>query len=168
MKDVLRRTAALCSVSTRRRSAPPTSALHPQAAPGQSGRRLCRHRRRRSNKCPRSSTKSNDAEDAASSPIINDRTCGRPTRGRVRHLPKLWNYTGAHNTPRSQQFAKTYQQKNGQPPEVERGRIGSTRDPHAIKETKSTDSRQIIGFLEQHKFEGCGICRSFSATSTIS
>ena len=92
-----------------------------------------------------------------SSPIINDSDLwAAGPEAAFGTFPKLWNYTGAHNTPRSQQFAKTYQQKNGQPPEVEAWQdwFGTTAILTAIKETKSTDSRQLIGFLEQHKFEG--------------
>jgi len=94
---------------------------------------------------------------ALSSPIVNDSdlwAAGPEAAFGV--YPKLWNYSGAHNTPRSQQFAKTYQQKNGDPPEVEAWQdwFGATAILTAIKETKSVDSKKLVDFLEQHKFEG--------------
>jgi branched-chain amino acid transport system substrate-binding protein len=92
-----------------------------------------------------------------SSPVINDSDLwAAGPDAAFGTFPKLWNFTGAHNTPRSQQFATTYQQKNGQPPEVEAWQdwFGATAILTAIQETKSTDSSKLIAFLEQHKFEG--------------
>jgi branched-chain amino acid transport system substrate-binding protein len=92
-----------------------------------------------------------------SSPIINDSDLwAAGPEAAFGTYPKLWNHTGAHNTPRSQQFAKAYQQKHGQPPEVEAWQdwFRTTAILTAIRETKSTESRQLIGFLEQHKFDG--------------
>ena len=92
-----------------------------------------------------------------SSPIVNDSDLwAAGPEAAFGIYPKLWNYTGAHNTPRSQQFAKAYQQKHGEPPEVQGWQdwFGATAVLTAIKETKSTDSKQLIEFLEQHRFEG--------------
>lgn len=92
-----------------------------------------------------------------SSPIVNDSdlwAAGPDSATGV--YPKLWNYTGAHITPKSADFAKKYQAKYGQPPEVEAWQdwFGCTAILTAIRETKSTDTEKLIRFLEQHKFEG--------------
>jgi branched-chain amino acid transport system substrate-binding protein len=92
-----------------------------------------------------------------SSPIVNDSdlwAAGPDSATGV--YPKLWNYTGAHIAPKSVDFAKKYQAKYGQPPEVEAWQdwFGCTAILTAIRETKSTDTMKLIQFLEQHKFEG--------------
>jgi branched-chain amino acid transport system substrate-binding protein len=92
-----------------------------------------------------------------SSPIVNDSDLWAAGPGVAAGLyPKLWNYTGAHNTPKSKTFADKYQKKFGVPPEVEGWQdwFGTTAILTAIKETGSTDSAKLIAFLEQHKFEG--------------
>ena len=92
-----------------------------------------------------------------SSPIVNDSDLWAAGPGVAAGLyPKLWNYTGAHNTPKSKTFVDKYQKKFGVPPEVEGWQdwFGTTAILTAIKETGSTDSAKLIAFLEQHKFEG--------------
>jgi len=71
-------------------------------------------------------------------------------------FPKLWNYTGAHNTPGGLKFAQDYRTKYGAPPEVQGWQdwFGTTAILTAIKETGSTDSTKLVAFLEEHKFEG--------------
>jgi branched-chain amino acid transport system substrate-binding protein len=71
-------------------------------------------------------------------------------------FPKLWNYTGAHNTPGGLKFAQDYRTKFGAPPEVQGWQdwFGTTAILTAIKETGSTDSTKLVAFLEEHKFEG--------------
>ncbi|GAC1327371.1 MAG: ABC transporter substrate-binding protein [Beijerinckiaceae bacterium] len=92
-----------------------------------------------------------------SAPIVNDSdlwAAGADASFGI--YPKLWNYTGAHNTKRSADFATTYQKKHGQPPEVEGWQdwFGATAILTAIKETGSTDSAKLVAFLEEHKFDG--------------
>ena len=92
-----------------------------------------------------------------SSPIVNDSDLWAAGPGVAAGLyPKLWNYTGAHNTPKSKTFVDKYQKKFGVPPEVEGWQdwFGTTAILTAIKATGSTDSAKLIAFLEQHKFEG--------------
>jgi branched-chain amino acid transport system substrate-binding protein len=92
-----------------------------------------------------------------SSPVINDSDLwAAGPDAAFGTFPKLWNFTGAHNTPRSQQFAASYEKKHGQPPEVEGWQdwFGATAILTAIQETKSTESSKLIAFLEDHKFEG--------------
>jgi branched-chain amino acid transport system substrate-binding protein len=92
-----------------------------------------------------------------SAPIVNDSDLwATGPEASFGLYPKLWNYTGAHIAPRSADFAKAYQKKNGQPPEVEGWQdwFGTTAILTAIKETKSTDSAKLVAFLEEHKFEG--------------
>ncbi len=70
--------------------------------------------------------------------------------------PKIWNYTGDQNTAKSKLFAATFQKKYGKPPESEgwQDYFGMTAILTALKETQSTDSKDLIAFLEQHKFKG--------------
>lgn len=92
-----------------------------------------------------------------SSAIINDADLWAAGPGVATGLyPKLWNYTGAHNTQKSKTFVDKYQKKFGAPPEVEAWQdwFGTTAILTAIKETGSTDSAKLIAFLERHKFEG--------------
>jgi branched-chain amino acid transport system substrate-binding protein len=88
-----------------------------------------------------------------SSPIINDSDLwAAGPEAAFGTFPKLWNYTGGHNTPRSQQFAKTYQQKNGQPPEVEawqdcgmRGSAPDQTDVRLRSDEPKADQHQHAG-----------------------
>jgi branched-chain amino acid transport system substrate-binding protein len=92
-----------------------------------------------------------------SSPIVNDSDLWAAGPGIAFGLyPKLWNYTGAHNTAKSKTFAENYRKKFGAPPEVEGWQdwFGTTAILTAIKETGSTDSAKLVAFLEQHKFDG--------------
>lgn len=92
-----------------------------------------------------------------SSPIVNDSDLWAAGPGIAFGLyPKLWNYSGAHNTAMSKAFADHYQKQFGAPPEVEAWQdwFGTTAILTAIKETGSTDSAKLIAFLEQHKFAG--------------
>lgn len=69
--------------------------------------------------------------------------------------PKIWNYTGDQNTKASEQFAKKYQGKFGNPPESEAWQdwFGCTAILTAIKETGSTETSKLVDFLENHKFD---------------
>jgi len=94
---------------------------------------------------------------ALSSPIVNDTdlwAAGPDAAFGV--YPKIWNYTGAHLAKRGADFAAAYTKKHGQPPEAEGWQdwFAMTSILTAIKETKSTDSTKLVGFLEEHKFEG--------------
>lgn len=92
-----------------------------------------------------------------SSPIVNDSDLWAAGPQAVTGIyPKLWNYTGPFNTPKSQAFAKKYQAKFGEPPEVEGWQdwFGMTSILTAIQKTGSTDSKKLVAFLEEHKFEG--------------
>ena len=92
-----------------------------------------------------------------SSPIVNDSDLWAAGPGIAFGLyPKLWNYSGAHNTAMSKAFADHYQKQFGAPPEVEAWQdwFGTTAILTAIKQTGSTDSAKLIAFLEQHKFAG--------------
>ncbi len=92
-----------------------------------------------------------------SSPIVNDSDLwAAGPEAATGIYPKLWNYSGPHNTPKSQAFAKKYVAKYGQPPEVEAWQdwFAMTSILTAIQQTKSTDSAKMIRFLEEHKFEG--------------
>ena len=70
--------------------------------------------------------------------------------------PKIWNYTGAHMTKRSTEFVEACRKKYNQPPESEGWQdwFAMTSILTAIRETKSTDTPKLVGFLEEHKFEG--------------
>jgi branched-chain amino acid transport system substrate-binding protein len=92
-----------------------------------------------------------------SSPIVDDVdlwTAG--TQAATGIYPKVWNYTGPHNTPKSQDFAKRYQAKFGEAPEVQGWQdwFGITAILTAIQQTKSTDSSKLVQYLEAHKFDG--------------
>ncbi len=92
-----------------------------------------------------------------SSPIVNDSDLWAAGPSAAFGIyPKLWNYTGPHNTPLSLAFAKAYETRHGQPPEVQAWQdwFGATAILTAIRETKSTDSAKLVEFLEQHKFAG--------------
>jgi branched-chain amino acid transport system substrate-binding protein len=92
-----------------------------------------------------------------SGPIVNDSDLwAAGPEASFGIYPKLWNYTGAHMTPRSLKFAQDYRAKYGAPPEVEGWQdwFGTTAILTAIKETGSTDSTKLVSFLEEHKFEG--------------
>ena len=92
-----------------------------------------------------------------SSPIVNDSDLWAAGPQAVTGIyPKLWNYTGPYNTPKSQAFAKKYQAKFGEPPEVEGWQdwFGMTSILTAIQKTGSTDSKKLVAFLEGNKFEG--------------
>ena len=70
--------------------------------------------------------------------------------------PKLWNYTGDQNTSKSQKFAAAFQKKYGKPPESEAWQdyFGTSALLTALQQTRSTKSKDIVAFLEQHKFQG--------------
>jgi branched-chain amino acid transport system substrate-binding protein len=70
--------------------------------------------------------------------------------------PKIWNYTGKQNTEKSKHFAETYQDRFKTAPESEAWQdyFSMIALLTAIKETSSTDSMDLIEFLEKHKFEG--------------
>jgi len=70
--------------------------------------------------------------------------------------PKIWNYAGDQNTQLSHQFANKYQAKFGKPPESQAWQdwFATTAILTAIKQTKSTETAKLVGFLEQHKFDG--------------
>lgn len=70
--------------------------------------------------------------------------------------PKIWNYTGKQDTEKSKHFAQTYQDRFKTPPESEAWQdyFAMTAILTALKETSSTDSMDLIKFLESHKFEG--------------
>lgn len=92
-----------------------------------------------------------------SSPIVDDVdlwTAGPQAATGL--YPKLWNYTGPHNTPKSQNFAKRYQAKFGEAPEVQAWQdwFGITAILTAVQQTKSTDSSKMVEYLESHKFDG--------------
>ncbi len=92
-----------------------------------------------------------------SSPIVNDSDLwAAGPEAATGIYPKLWNYTGRFNTPKSEAFVKKYTQKHGAPPEVEAWQdwFAMTSILTAIQETKSTESAKMIPFLEEHKFEG--------------
>jgi len=92
-----------------------------------------------------------------SSPVVNDSDLwAAGPQAATGIYPKLWNYTGPYNTPKSQAFAKKYQAKFGAPPEVEGWQdwFGMTAILTAIQKTGSTDSRKLVEFLEGYKFEG--------------
>ena len=92
-----------------------------------------------------------------SSPIVNDSDLwAAGPEAATGTFPKLWNYSGHQNTPRSEQFVKKYLARFGQPPEVEAWQdwFAMTAILTAIRETKSTDSARLIQFLEEHRFEG--------------
>jgi branched-chain amino acid transport system substrate-binding protein len=92
-----------------------------------------------------------------SSPIVNDSDLwAAGPEAATGTFPKLWNYTGRYNTPRSEQFVKKYVARFGQPPEVEAWQdwFAMTSILTAISETKSTESAKLVEFLEQHRFEG--------------
>ena len=91
------------------------------------------------------------------SPIVNDSDLwAAGPQAATGIYPKLWNYTGSYNTPKSQAFAKKYQTKFGEPPEVEGWQdwFGMTAILTAIQKTGSTDSKKLVAFLEGYKFEG--------------
>ncbi len=92
-----------------------------------------------------------------SSPIVNDSDLwAAGPQAAFGTYPKLWNYTGPYNTPKSQAFAKKYQAKYGAAPEVEAWQdwFGMTAILTAIQETHSTDSKKLVEFLEKHQFVG--------------
>jgi branched-chain amino acid transport system substrate-binding protein len=92
-----------------------------------------------------------------SSPIVNDSDLwAAGPQAATGTYPKLWNYTGPYNTPKSQEFVKKYEAKYGQPPEVEAWQdwFGMTAILTAIQKTGSTDSKKLIQFLEEQKFSG--------------
>ena len=92
-----------------------------------------------------------------SSPIVNDSDLwAAGPQAATGIYPKLWNYSGPYNTPKSQAFAKKYIAKFGEPPEVEAWQdwFGTTAILTAIQKTGSTDSKKLVEFLEKHKFEG--------------
>jgi len=92
-----------------------------------------------------------------SSPIVNDSDLwAAGPQAATGIYPKLWNYSGPYNTPKSQAFAKKYIAKFGEPPEVEGWQdwFGTTAILTAIQKTGSTDSKKLVEFLEKHKFEG--------------
>ncbi len=92
-----------------------------------------------------------------SSPIVNDSDLwAAGPEASTGIYPKLWNYTGPYNTPKSKSFAQKYQQQFGAPPEVEGWQdwFGCTAVLTAIRETKSTDSKKLVEFLEDYKFAG--------------
>jgi branched-chain amino acid transport system substrate-binding protein len=92
-----------------------------------------------------------------SSPVVNDSDLwAAGPQAATGTYPKLWNYTGPYNTPKSQAFAKKYQAKFGAPPEVEGWQdwFGMTAILTAIQKTGSTDSKKLVEFLEGYKFEG--------------
>ncbi|GAB3684156.1 ABC transporter substrate-binding protein [Salinisphaera aquimarina] len=70
--------------------------------------------------------------------------------------PKIWNYANADNTQKSNQFAKTFEEKHGKPPESQAWQdyFGMSALLTALKQAKSTDGKDMVAFLEQHKFEG--------------
>jgi len=91
------------------------------------------------------------------SPIVNDSDLwAAGPQAATGIYPKLWNYTGPYNTPKSEAFAKKYQAKFGEPPEVEAWQdwFGMTSILTAIQKTGSTDSKKLVQFLEGYKFEG--------------
>jgi branched-chain amino acid transport system substrate-binding protein len=92
-----------------------------------------------------------------SSPVVNDSDLwAAGPQAATGIYPKLWNYTGPYNTPKSQAFAKQYQAQFGAPPEVEGWQdwFGMTAILTAIQKTGSTDSKKLVAFLEGYKFEG--------------
>lgn len=94
---------------------------------------------------------------ALSAPIVNDTDLwAAGPDASFGTYPKIWNYTGAHMTKRSTDFVEAFRKKYGQPPESEGWQdwFAMTSILTAIKETRSTDSAKLIGFLEEHKFEG--------------
>jgi branched-chain amino acid transport system substrate-binding protein len=94
---------------------------------------------------------------ALSAPIVNDTDLWAAGPDAAFGLyPKIWNYTGAHMTKKSTDFVDAFKKKYNEPPEAEGWQdwFGMTSILTAIKETKSTDSAKLVGFLEEHKFEG--------------
>jgi branched-chain amino acid transport system substrate-binding protein len=92
-----------------------------------------------------------------SAPIVNDTDLWAAGPDAAFGLfPKIWNYTGAHMTKRSADFVEAFKKKYSQPPEAEGWQdwFAMTSILTAIKETNSTDSTKLVGFLEEHKFEG--------------
>ncbi len=92
-----------------------------------------------------------------SSPIVNDSDLwAAGPEAATGTFPKLWNYTGPYNTPLSAAFTRKFTARFGHPPEVEAWQdwFGATAILTAIKETRSTDSAKLVGFLETHKFVG--------------
>jgi branched-chain amino acid transport system substrate-binding protein len=91
------------------------------------------------------------------SPIVDDSSlwdAGPETATGI--YGKIWNYTGPYNTPKSVAFVKKYQARFGKAPEAQSWQdwFGVTAILTAIQETKSTDSKKLVQFLETHKFEG--------------
>jgi branched-chain amino acid transport system substrate-binding protein len=94
---------------------------------------------------------------ALSAPIVNDTDLWAAGPDASFGLyPKIWNYTGSHITKRSTDFVEAFKRKYNEPPESEGWQdwFGMTSILTAIKETRSTDSAKLVGFLEEHKFEG--------------
>jgi branched-chain amino acid transport system substrate-binding protein len=93
-----------------------------------------------------------------SSPILNDSDLwAAGPQASFGIYPKIWNYTGAHMGPKGIDFAKRYQARFGAAPESEawQDRFGMTASLTAIQETKSTDPKKLVQFLEsEHKFVG--------------
>ena len=93
-----------------------------------------------------------------SSPILNDSDLwAAGPQASFGIYPKIWNYTGAHLSPKAAAFAKRYQAKFGSAPESEAWQdwFGMTAILTAIQETKSTDPKKLVEFLEgEHKFVG--------------
>jgi branched-chain amino acid transport system substrate-binding protein len=92
-----------------------------------------------------------------SSPIVNDSdlwAAGPQSATGV--YPKIWNYTSPYNTPKANDFAKRYMAQFGYPPESEGWQdwFGVTAILTAIQKTGSTDSKKLVDFLENYKFEG--------------
>jgi branched-chain amino acid transport system substrate-binding protein len=93
-----------------------------------------------------------------SSPILNDSDLwAAGPQASFGIYPKIWNYTGPHLGPKAVSFAKRYQARFGTAPESEAWQdwFGMTAILTAIKETKSTDPKKLVQFLEsEHKFVG--------------
>lgn len=92
-----------------------------------------------------------------SAPIVNDTDLwSAGPEASFGLYPKIWHYSGAHMTKRSADFVAAFQKKYNLPPEAEGWQdwFGMTSILTAIKETGSTDSAKLVGFLEEHKFEG--------------
>jgi branched-chain amino acid transport system substrate-binding protein len=93
-----------------------------------------------------------------SSPILNDSDLwAAGPQASFGIYPKIWNYTGAHMGPKGIDFAKRYQARFGAAPESEAWQdwFGMTAILTAIQETKSTDPKKLVQFLEsEHKFVG--------------
>ncbi|TAM58750.1 ABC transporter substrate-binding protein [bacterium] len=92
-----------------------------------------------------------------SSPIVNDSDLwAAGPEAATGIYPKLWNYTGPYRGGKGKKFAEEYQRQFGTPPEVEgfQDYFGCIAILTAIRETKSTDSKRLVEFLEDHKFDG--------------